>query len=37
MLDWTPKVDATVATRVMDAGGVIVGKAGEDSTTELET
>ncbi|CAI6094692.1 unnamed protein product [Clonostachys chloroleuca] len=27
MVDWTPKVDATVATRVMDAGGIIVGKA----------
>lgn len=29
MLDWTPKVDATVATRVMDAGGIITGKAGQ--------
>ncbi|TPX12802.1 uncharacterized protein E0L32_006682 [Thyridium curvatum] len=27
MVEWTPKVDATVATRVMDAGGIIVGKA----------
>ncbi|KAL2207475.1 putative amidase [Sarocladium strictum] len=27
MLDWTPKLDATVATRVMDAGGIITGKA----------
>ncbi|KAH8887190.1 amidase signature enzyme [Thozetella sp. PMI_491] len=27
MIEWTPKIDATVATRVMDAGGTIVGKA----------
>jgi Asp-tRNA(Asn)/Glu-tRNA(Gln) amidotransferase A subunit family amidase len=31
MVEWTPKVDATVATRVMDAGGIIVGKAGKRS------
>ncbi|RFU30128.1 hypothetical protein B7463_g6194, partial [Scytalidium lignicola] len=26
-VDWVPQVDATVAVRVMDAGGVILGKA----------
>jgi len=26
-LDWTPIIDATIATRIMDAGGVITGKA----------
>lgn len=26
-MDWTPEIDATVATRVMDAGGIIAGKA----------
>jgi amidase len=26
---WTPDFDATVATRILDAGGKIVGKAGE--------
>ena len=31
MVEWTPKIDATVATRVMDAGGIIVGKAGKMS------
>jgi Asp-tRNA(Asn)/Glu-tRNA(Gln) amidotransferase A subunit family amidase len=29
MVDWVPEIDATVATRVMDAGGIITGKAGE--------
>lgn len=33
MVEWTPKVDATVATRVMDAGGIIVGKACKKSLT----
>lgn len=33
MVEWTPKVDATVATRVMNAGGIIVGKAGKQSLT----
>ncbi|KAI2607794.1 amidase signature enzyme [Hypoxylon sp. NC1633] len=27
MVDWVPKIDATIATRVMDAGAIIVGKA----------
>ncbi|KAI1138381.1 amidase signature enzyme [Hypoxylon sp. FL0543] len=27
MVDWVPEIDATVATRVMDAGAIIVGKA----------
>ncbi|KAH9884228.1 amidase signature enzyme [Xylariomycetidae sp. FL2044] len=27
MVDWIPKIDATVVTRVMDAGATIVGKA----------
>jgi amidase len=26
-MDWTPKFDATVAMRIMDAGGIITGKA----------
>ncbi|KAG4442690.1 hypothetical protein IFR05_001797 [Cadophora sp. M221] len=26
-VDWIPKVDATVVTRILDAGGVILGKA----------
>lgn len=26
-VDWTPEIDATVATRIMDAGGTITGKA----------
>lgn len=26
-LEWTPDVDATVVTRILDAGGIIVGKA----------
>ena len=26
-LDWTPSIDAAVATRIMDAGGTITGKA----------
>lgn len=28
MVDWTPNIDATVVTRVLDAGATIVGKAG---------
>jgi amidase len=26
-LDWTPLVDATLVTRILDAGGLILGKA----------
>lgn len=26
-IDWTPELDASIATRIMDAGGVILGKA----------
>ncbi len=26
-VDWTPEVDATVVKRILDAGGVITGKA----------
>jgi amidase len=26
-VDWTPKVDATLVTRILDAGGIITGKA----------
>ncbi|KAK5675048.1 hypothetical protein LTR17_027783 [Elasticomyces elasticus] len=26
-MDWTPQLDATIATRIMDAGGVILGKS----------
>jgi amidase len=25
--DWTPKIDATVVTRILEAGGIIAGKA----------
>jgi amidase len=32
---WTPDFDATVATRILDAGGKIVGKAGETEQTSL--
>ncbi|KAI1857727.1 hypothetical protein JX265_011142 [Neoarthrinium moseri] len=27
MVEWVPEIDATVATRIMDAGGIILGKA----------
>ncbi|KAI3394753.1 hypothetical protein diail_2282 [Diaporthe ilicicola] len=27
MVDWTPEVDATVVTRILDAGGLILGKS----------
>ncbi|KAI0124019.1 putative amidase [Xylariales sp. AK1849] len=27
MVDWVPEIDATIATRIMDAGGLITGKA----------
>lgn len=26
-VDWTPNVDATLGTRILDAGGIITGKA----------
>lgn len=29
MVDWTPDYDATIVTRILDAGGLILGKAGE--------
>lgn len=29
MVEWVPEVDATVATRIMDAGATITGKAGK--------
>lgn len=29
MVDWVPELDATIATRAMDAGATIVGKAGK--------
>lgn len=28
MVDWTPDYDATLVTRILDAGGLVVGKAG---------
>lgn len=28
MVDWTPEIDATVVTRIMDAGGLVLGKSG---------
>ncbi|KAI0967545.1 putative amidase [Xylaria arbuscula] len=32
MVEWTPEIDATVATRIMDAGGTITGKAACENT-----
>lgn len=29
LVDWTPEYDATIVTRILDAGGVVLGKAGE--------
>lgn len=29
MVDWTPEIDATIVTRILDAGGLMLGKAGE--------
>lgn len=29
MPDWQPTFDATVVTRILDAGGVITGKSGK--------
>lgn len=29
MVDWTPEYDATIVTRILDAGGLVLGKAGE--------
>lgn len=31
MVDWTPEIDATIVTRALDAGAIIVGKAGKIS------
>ena len=31
-IDWTPGYDATIATRIMDAGGVITGKSACENT-----
>lgn len=28
MVDWTPDYDATIVTRILDAGGLILGKSG---------
>lgn len=36
MLDWILKVDVMVVICVMDVGGVIVGKVGEDLIIEFE-
>lgn len=33
MVDWVPDIDATIATWIMDAGGLILGKAGEQTRT----
>lgn len=30
-MEWVPAIDCTVATRIMDAGGVIAGKAACES------
>ncbi|KAI1345448.1 putative amidase [Xylaria sp. FL0043] len=32
MVEWVPEIDATVATRVMDAGGIILGKSSCENT-----
>lgn len=29
LVDWTPGYDATIVTRILDAGGLVLGKAGE--------
>lgn len=29
MVEWTPEYDATIVTRILDAGGLILGKAGK--------
>lgn len=29
MVDWTPDYDATIVTRILDEGGLILGKAGK--------
>lgn len=29
MVDWTPDYDATIVTRILDAGGLVLGKSGE--------
>lgn len=29
MVDWTPEYDATIVTRILDAGGLILGKSGK--------
>lgn len=29
MVDWTPDYDATIVTRILDAGGLILGKSGK--------
>lgn len=31
MVDWVPDIDATIITRVLDAGATIIGKAGKGS------
>lgn len=28
MVEWTPEYDATIVTRILDAGGLILGKSG---------
>lgn len=28
-VDWTPEYDATIVTRILDAGGLILGKSGK--------
>lgn len=33
MVEWTPEYDATIVTRVMDAGGLILGKSGKQTVT----
>lgn len=31
-VDWTPEYDATIVTRILDAGGLIMGKSGRCSS-----
>ncbi len=35
MVEWVPEIDATVATRIMDAGATITGKAGRIQRLEV--
>lgn len=36
MVDWTPEYDATIVTRILDAGSVVLGKAGRLSNLSAQ-